>query len=115
MLLYSAVQDALGAGLLTQLRVSCQHVPFAPAKVGSGGGKAVVMQGVSLGTTAHRPQVSPCSRLSCLALVSLVCPPVHRVTPARHLPSTCVGADAGYVAGCGSMHEGGAWGMPGTC
>ena len=115
MLLYSAVQDALGAGLLTQLRVSCQHVPFAPAKVGSGGGKAVVMQGVSLGTTAHRPQVSPCSRLSCLALVSLVCPPVHRVTPARHLPSTCVGAAAGYVAGCGSMHEGGAWGMPGTC
>jgi len=67
--LYKAVQQALGAGVLTQVRVTAELVG---GRMGSGGGKGVVIQGKALGTTSYRPEVAPCSRRACVRVFALL-------------------------------------------
>ena len=73
MLLYNAVEQALVGGMLTHLRVTAEQVPpLVGGRMGSGGGKGVVIGGKALGTTAYRPEVAPCSRRACVRVFALL-------------------------------------------
>jgi hypothetical protein len=73
MLLYNAVEQALVGGMLTHLRVTAEQLPpLVGGRMGSGGGKGVVIGGKALGTTAYRPEVAPCSRRACARVFALL-------------------------------------------
>ena len=72
MLLYNAVEQALSGGMLTQLRVTAEQLPpLVGGRMGSGGGKEVVIQGKAVGTTAYRPEVALRSRHACVHVFAL--------------------------------------------
>jgi hypothetical protein len=95
MLLYKAVEQALVGGMLTHLRVTAEQLPpLVGGRMGSGGGKGVVIGGKALGTTAYRPEVAPCSRRACVRAFALL-----RV-------NACVCACARSLVRCGEEARG---------
>jgi hypothetical protein len=106
MLLYKAVEQALVGGMLTHLRVTAEQLPpLVGGRMGSGGGKGVVIGGKALGTTAYRPEVAPCSRRACVRAFALLRVNACVCACARSLVR-CVCACARSLVRCGEEARG---------